>query len=137
MKTPLALALMLAVVSPCVAKADVPPPQLADVNESYHLLEQSAYHPVSNTTLVQAARAAILDEASKHHASVNLRDLPDTTDEDATIAWLDNAVTSAASASHVSATTFAYDAIDGMAKSVGDRWTQFMTPDEYRAFNAA
>ena len=138
MKKPLSIALFLALISPCAALAqDATSAPIADVNQSYRLLVRNFYKPVNAEAVLDAARKSILDDASKHHVTLSLADAPDTSDEDATLSWLDDAVTGAADATHLSVTTIAYDAMNAMAKSVNDRWTVFMTPDDYRAFNAA
>lgn len=138
MKTPVSIALLLALLSPCAALAsDATSAPIADVNESYRLIVNKFYKPVKASAVVDAARTAILDEANKHHVTLSLRDVPSADDEDATTSWIDDAITSAADQTQVPVTTFAYDAIGAMARSVNDRWTAFMSPDEYRAFNAA
>ena len=42
-----------------------------------------------------------------------------------------------ARAAHAQPTDFAYAAIEAMAKATNDRYTQFFTPDEFKAFNEA
>lgn len=133
-----ALAALLLALIPSVAMAGtLPSPIAADVNESYRLLAKTYYKPVDGQTLVDAARSAIIDEANKHHVRVNLGDAPSSENQEATIAWIDDAIANAAEAAHTSATPFAYAAMTAMAKAVGDRYTTFMTPEDYRAFNSA
>jgi carboxyl-terminal processing protease len=131
------VALLLALI-PAAALADALPSSIAaDVNESYRLLAKTYYKPIDGQTLVDAARAAIVDEANKHHVRVNLSDAPAADNQEATIAWIDDSIVAAAEASHTAPTPFAYAVMTGMAKAVGDRYTTFMTPEEYRAFNSA
>ena len=125
-------------LAPTLALADGLPSQLeADVNESYRLLAKTYYKPVDVQTLVDAARSAIVDEGNKHHVRVMLSDAPSPDNQDATIAWIDDAIATAAATAHTQPTSFAYAAMSAMAKAVGDRYTTFMTPDDYRAFNNA
>ena len=52
-------------------------------------------------------------------------------------AQLDSAIETAAREAHAPPSDFAYAAIDAMAKATNDRYTQFFTPDEFKAFNEA
>lgn len=113
------------------------PQVAADVQESYRLLTGSAYRPVDPQSLLAAAADALAQEAHEHGVTVDppaLRVEPVT---DATVAELDDAIAATASAAHASPTDFAYAAISAMAKSLGDRYTQFFTPDEFRQFSDA
>jgi len=130
----LALALFAMGVTPA---AELPGPVAADVHESYRLLTGSAYTPVDPHALLAAAGDALVEAARKHGATVAAPNLRVEADEDATMAELDDAIDSAADAAHASPSDFAYVAIDAMTKAVGDRYTQFFTPDEFRAFNSA
>jgi carboxyl-terminal processing protease len=58
-------------------------------------------------------------------------------DRDATLAALDSAIVNAAQAANASPSDFAYAAINAMAKATNDRYTQFFTPQEFKAFNEA
>jgi carboxyl-terminal processing protease len=53
------------------------------------------------------------------------------------MAELDDAIANAAREAHAAPTDLAYVAIAAMAKAVNDRYTQFFTPDEFKAFNDA
>lgn len=128
---------LIVLLAPGNVLADAQSAPIGDVNESYRLLINHFYKPVTNASLIEAARTALNEEAGKRHVSLTLRDLPSADDEDGAIAWLDDSISDAAQASHTTTTPYAYVAIAAMAKAVNDRWTQFMTPDEYRAFNAA
>ena len=109
----------------------------SDVQESYHLLISSYYQPVDSQVLLAAAADALAAAAHKHGVTILPPTLRAQTDTEATAAQLDAAIASSAAAAHASATDFAYVAIDAMARAVGDRYTQFFTPDEFRAFNDA
>jgi len=124
----------------CIGASPAPtlPPQVAaDVQESYRLLTSSAYRPVSAQTLLAAASDALSEQARKEGTAIVPPSLHVEGDIDATMAELEDAITSSASASHGSATTFAYAAIAAMTRSLGDRYTQFFTPDEFKEFNDA
>ena len=110
-------------------------PVAADVHESYRLLTGSAYQTVDPHALLAAAADALADTAHKHGVSIAPPVIRYSADSDATVAELDAAIAAAADAAHAPVTDFAYAAIDAMAKAVGDRYTQFFTPDEFRAFN--
>ncbi|MEO6835599.1 MAG: S41 family peptidase [Candidatus Tumulicola sp.] len=109
----------------------------ADVHESYRLLTSSAYQPVDPQSLLASASDALAQEARKHGVSIAPPALRVEASGDATMAELDAAIASSAAAAHGAATDFAYAAISAMAKSVGDRYTQFFTPDEFKQFNEA
>lgn len=112
-------------------------PQLAeDVNQSYRLLTASAYQRVDPQTLLASASDALAAEARKHGVTLTPPALR-AESYDATTAELDDAIASSAAAAHAAPTDFAYAAIAAMAKSIGDRYTQFFTPDEFKQFNAA
>lgn len=122
--------------------AAAPPPPLsgplaADVSESYRLLSTSAYQPVDTQTLLNAAADGLVEYAKKQGATIAAPQLRVQQDSDATIADLDEAIAAAADEAHGQATDYTYAAIRAMAKSVGDRYTQFFTPEEYREFNSA
>lgn len=109
----------------------------ADVHESYRLLVSSAYRPVSQQTMLAAASDALSELARKQGTAISPPALKVEGDNDATMAELDEAIASSAAASHGNATTFAYAAIGAMTRSLGDRYTQFFTPDEFKQFSEA
>lgn len=115
----------------------LPGPVAADVHESYRLLTSSFYDPVDPQTLLAAASDALVAAARKHGTTIEAPVLRPQALNDETMSELDAAIASAADSAHVPATEFAYAAIQGMAKAVGDRYTQFFTPEEFRAFNDA
>ncbi len=123
----------------CMGAAAPPlPTQVAgDVHESYRLLMSSAYRPVSQQTLLAAASDALSDQARKQGSTIAPPALKVQNDTEATLSALDEAIASSAAASHGNATTFAYAAIAAMTRSLGDRYTQFFTPDEFKQFNEA
>jgi carboxyl-terminal processing protease len=125
--------LTLLAASPAFAGAPLPQPLAEDVNESLHLLTTSYYKPVDTQSLIDAARAAIAAVARKHGAKV---DVPAISASDPVVAaaQLDDAIADAANASHAAPTDFAYAAIAAMADGAKDRYTVFMTPDEYKTF---
>jgi carboxyl-terminal processing protease len=117
---------------------EVLPYQVAgDVAESYRLLTTTYYEPVEPHALLAAAGAALVETAHKHGVAISPPALRPGSDRDATVAELDAAIANAAHASHVPPSEFAYAAIVAMAKAVNDRYTQFFTPTEFKAFNEA
>jgi carboxyl-terminal processing protease len=119
------------------AAPPLPAQVAADVHESYRLLTASAYQLVDPQTLLAAAGDALAQEAQKHGVTLAPPAMRVESNGDATAAELDGAIASSAQAAHGAPTDFAYAAIAGMAKSVGDRYTQFFTPAEYKQFNEA
>jgi len=117
---------------------EVLPYQLAgDVSESYRLLTTEYYEPVEPHTLLAAASAALAEAASKAGTPIAAPVLQVESNRDATVAELDEAIAAAARAAHASPNDFAYATINAMAKAVNDRYTQFFTPAEFKAFNEA
>ena len=117
---------------------EVLPYQIAgDVAESYRLLTTTYYDPVEPHVLLAAAGGALVDTARKHGVAISPPALHASYDRDATVAQLDAAIANAAHAAHVPPSEFAYAAIVAMAKAVNDRYTQFFTPTEFKAFNEA
>jgi carboxyl-terminal processing protease len=117
--------------------ASLPGPLAGDVHESYRLLTSSYYRPLEAQTLLSAAAAALVAEAGKHGVTIATPSISAGTSNDETMAQLDGAIASAAAAANGPQTVYAYVAINAMAKAVGDRYTQFFTPDEFKQFNEA
>jgi carboxyl-terminal processing protease len=132
-----ACALALAAVLPAAASAPLPPATAEDVNESYRLLTTTYYRPVDPQTVLDKAREGLLDYAHKHGAKIDVAPIHPGADSLSTTQALDDAISDAATSAHGSATDYAYAAIASMAKAVDDRYTQFMTPDEYKQFKDA
>jgi carboxyl-terminal processing protease len=87
--------------------------------------------------LLAAASDALSEQARKQGTAIAPPALHVEGDNDATMAELDDAIAASAAASHGNVTTFAYAAIAAMTRSLGDRYTQFFTPDEFKQFNDA
>jgi carboxyl-terminal processing protease len=115
----------------------LPAPVAGDVRLSYTLLTSTAYRSVDPQAVLAAASDALVDEAKKHGVTIDPPALRVDSDPAQTVAALDDAIASAADAAHASSTDFAYSAIRAMAGSLGDRYTQFFTPDELKKFNDA
>ena len=132
-----AISLSIAAMLPASASIALPSTTAQDVNESYHLLSTSSFRPIDAQTLIDRARAALVDTARKHGARVDVPQIRVSDDYQATLDSLDDAIATTAASAHGSTTEYAYAAINAMAKAVDDRYTQFMTPDEYKAFKDA
>ncbi|HET9028975.1 MAG TPA: S41 family peptidase [Candidatus Aquilonibacter sp.] len=132
-----AVLLSLGAAAPAFAQTTLPAAVAADVNESYRLLAHTYYKPVEAQSLVDAARAALVDAAGKHRVKITVDPIAASQGVDATLATLDQAIAEVAQEAHGTPTEYAYAAINGMAKSIGDRYTVFMDPQEFRAFNDA
>jgi carboxyl-terminal processing protease len=122
---------------PVSAQSVLPDKTAEDVRQSFQLLETTPYHSVEPNQLIDAARAAMVQYAHDHGATIVVPPIADTGDDDAAINALNAAIANAAQAAHGDPTLYAYAAIDGMAATFDDRYTQFMTPDEYRQFTDA
>jgi carboxyl-terminal processing protease len=117
---------------------EVLPYQVAgDVAESYRLLTTTYYDAVDPHVLLAAASAALTQAARKQGVTIAAPALRVESDRDATVAELDGAIAGAARSAHASPDDFAYAAIEAMAKAVNDRYTQFFTPAEFKAFDEA
>ncbi len=132
-----ALVLTLSVVLPAAASAPLPTQTAEDVNESYRLLTTTYYRPVDPQTILDRARDGLIDFAHKHGAKIDVAQIHVGADSMTTTQALDDAIADAAASAHGSTTDYAYAAIASMAKAVDDRYTQFMTPDEYKMFKDA
>jgi carboxyl-terminal processing protease len=107
------------------------------VGESYRLLTTTYYDPVDPQALLAAASDALASAARKHGAAITPPALRVEPDREATLSELNDAISRAAVASHATPSDFAYAAIQGMARATNDRYTQFFTPAEFKAFNEA
>jgi carboxyl-terminal processing protease len=122
----------------CVGAGPALPYQVAaDVGESYRLLTTTYYESVDPQALLAAASDALAGAARKHGATIPPPALHVATEREDTLSQLDDAIAASARAAHAEPSDFAYAAIDAMAKATNDRYTQFFTPAEYRAFNEA
>ncbi len=122
---------------PVAAQVTLPARTAEDVQQSFHLLETTAYRAMDPQLVIDAARSALIANAHRHGVTITVPALHDTGDETRTASALDDAIANAAAAAHGDVTEYAYAAIDGMAAAFDDRYTQFLTPDEYRDFNEA
>jgi carboxyl-terminal processing protease len=129
------LALSCMAVTP--ADATLPYQVAGDVSESFQLLTNTYYEQVDPQVLLAAASDALAQAARKHGVTIAPPALHVEGDRDATMAELDGAIATTAHAAHATPNEFAYVAIDAMAKATNDRYTQFFTPDEFKAFNEA
>jgi carboxyl-terminal processing protease len=123
--------------APAFAAASLPVVTAQDVNESYRLLATSYYRPIDGQTLIDKALAALADTARKHGVRIDVPVVRASDDLTATADALDQAIADVAQNAHGSTTEYAYAAINAMAKAADDRYTQFMTPDEYKSFKDA
>jgi carboxyl-terminal processing protease len=123
----------------CVgATPPVLPYQIAgDVGQSFALLTTTYYDAVDPQVLLTAASGALVETARKHGVTITAPALRVAGDRDATLSQLDAAIAAAAGAAHAEPSDFAYAAINAMAKATNDRYTQFFTPAEFKAFNDA
>ncbi len=118
------------------AAAELPIAAADDVAESFHLLTTSAYKQVEPQAVVDSAVSALDAAADKKHEHLDLPSVRVDGSVDAVDA-LDETIERAAEQMHIAPTQAAYIALAGMASSVNDKYTVFLTPDEYKQFNDA
>ena len=128
------LALLLAPVGPAFSADLAAPTPLLDVRASYNLLMQSAYAPVQSQRLLDGARSALEVLAQKHHLHLTLATM-NATNDTGNISQINAAIQVFSAQSHLPLDDVAYTAISGMAKAMGDKWTQFFTPQQLREFD--
>lgn len=133
----LAIALAIALTLPFTLGAAPIASPSDDLRESYDLLTTTFYSKVDPQVLLDGARAGIQDIARKTGVKLTLPSLQAGSDSAANVALVEAQIARAEAATHTSATTLTYGAIAGMARSLGDRYTTFFTPDEYKQFNEA
>ncbi|MDQ2871596.1 MAG: S41 family peptidase [Candidatus Eremiobacteraeota bacterium] len=133
----LIVALIAGLCGPGAAAAQYSgPPTGIDLRESYRLLTTTYYSKVEPQQVLDGARGALVKLVAFKHGKGKLAALHAGTSE-ANVAAIQAEITKAAAQSHVSQTIATYVAIDGMARSLGDRYTAFFTPDQLKQFNAA
>jgi carboxyl-terminal processing protease len=106
---------------------------LLDVHRGYALLETTFYHPVAPQTLLGGAQSALRALLQRYAPGTALPVAPVSSSDDVQ-AELDREIAFTAAAVHRPEVEVAYDALAGMAHAVDDRWTEFMTPEQYRRF---
>ncbi|HTX59566.1 MAG TPA: S41 family peptidase [Verrucomicrobiae bacterium] len=127
---------LLALVLLGAAPGDGLPPQLAqDVRKSWEALTTTYYDRVDPQALLAAASDALADLAKKHGVAIAPPELRASSDTDATLSALDEAIGGVAAEARGEPADYAYAAIAAMARSIGDRYTQFFTPEEFKQFN--
>ncbi|HET9096967.1 MAG TPA: S41 family peptidase [Candidatus Baltobacteraceae bacterium] len=108
-----------------------------DLRQSYQLLTTTYYSKVDAQRLLDGARTALAAEASKHGTHLSVPVFHDTGSMDGNLDEVLTSIKHMQTAAHLSKTQLTYAAIEGMASSLGDRYTTFFNPEEYRQFNSA
>lgn len=131
-------AVSLTVISSLVLAFGAAPanPQAQDLRESYQLLANTYYAKVDPQKMLDRAHDALVDDARAHGVRLSLPALHDTGNSDQNIDAIAAAIVRTQAATRLSGVDLTYDVIDAMARSLGDRYTAFFTPDAYRKFNA-
>ena len=114
------------------------PADASEIATGYAHLTSDFYKKVDPQTLLATVRAQLL--AAMRTAGISDANLPQMKVSDApttNVRTIDREVEAAASASRSKLTTheLAYVALDGMMRSVGDRYTVFLTPKEFAGLN--
>ncbi|HEV2262179.1 MAG TPA: S41 family peptidase, partial [Candidatus Rubrimentiphilum sp.] len=108
-----------------------------DLRQSYDLLSSTYYSTVEAQSLLDGARKGLIAEAQSHGLHITLPGLRVRGTDAENVAEVASAIARAENLTHESETQLTYAAISGMAKSLGDQYTAFFTPDEYQKFNDA
>jgi carboxyl-terminal processing protease len=113
----------------------VQPPD--DLSQSYDLLATTYYSKVDSQKLLDGAREALVEHLRKKGVRLTVPVMHDAGSTDANVLQITSAISRVESATHDSNTALTYETIDGMAKALGDKYTAFFTPEEFRDFNRA
>jgi carboxyl-terminal processing protease len=108
-----------------------------DLSQSYELLSTTFYSKVDSQKLLDGARDALTEHLRKKGVRAGLPALHDAGSIQSNVAQIAAAIARVEGATHESNTLLTYDTIDGMAKSLGDKYTSFFTPEQFRDFNRA
>src|ERR1700722_1127302 len=147
MKRNLALVLLAATIlgsahlllTPAMAAGQVlPASDAGEVSTSYTYLTENFYRKVDPQTVLDSVRTTLL--AAMRTAGVKHATLPEmhaNATPNGNIREIDREITDAASQSKSKFTVhdLSYVALDGILRSVNDRYTVFMTPKEYAGLN--
>ena len=125
--------LLLATV--CATGYANPRPPDTDLAESYGLITHTYYAKVSPQQLLDGAHDALVALLKHDGKDAALPPLVAKGDPQANLATITQAIDRVAALTHETARTTTYVAIAGLARGVGDRYTQFFTPQGLRAFN--
>jgi carboxyl-terminal processing protease len=121
---------------PVFAQAMLSPAISSDVEQSYRLLETSSYRQVDPYVILAGGVAGLGAISHHHHVRIALPDLRGLP-EPVALSRLENTIVQVAQRIRVTPEEAAYAAMAGMADAVGDRWTQFLTPDDVKKFDDA
>lgn len=128
------LALILVGAAPTAALS---PATADDVLQSYGVLTNTYFSKVDPQAMLAAASDALVALAKKNGVLLTPPQLHVGPDDSATVASLDAAIVDVANRAHGNPTDYAYAAIEAMAHSIGDRYTMFFTPAQFKMFNQA
>lgn len=110
---------------------------MADVAQSYRLITTTYYSKVDPQRLLDGARSGLTEQLHKSHSHYAVPVVHAAATEEQNVAELNRLISRTADGAHAPLTAMTYAALGGMTKAVGDRWTEFFTPDDLRAFNNA
>jgi carboxyl-terminal processing protease len=133
----LATVLALATAASPAAAPVASATSMADVEQSYRLITTTYYSKVDPQRLVDGARAGLSQQLKKQHVRYVVPAVQASTNADQNVAEVNRLISRTAQATHQPVTVMTYAALAGMTNAVGDRWTEFFTPDDLRAFNNA
>jgi carboxyl-terminal processing protease len=136
--TLIALALSFAGLLPASAAApQLSPAQAGEVSTSYTYLTENFYKKVDPQVVLNSVRAALLSAmrtAGEPHASLPQMHAGNAAASN--VREIDTEIEDAAAESHkISVHDLSYIALDGMMRSVNDRYTVFLTPKEFAGLN--
>jgi len=110
---------------------------MADVAQSYRLITTTYYSKVDPQRLLDGARAGLIAQLKKQHSPFAVPAVHAGASSEQNIAELSGLISRTAEGTHQPVTAATYAALAGMTQAVGDRWTEFFTPEDLRAFNNA
>jgi carboxyl-terminal processing protease len=133
----LALSSLILVLPASAASPQLSPAEASEVSTSYSYLIENYYKKVDPQIVLNSVRAALLSAmrtAGVAHAS--LPQMHASENAAGNVREIDTEIEDAAAQSHkINLHDLSYIALDGMLRSVDDRYTVFLTPKEFAGLN--
>lgn len=116
--------------------AAVPSNDVREVHQGYDAIARDFYRPLSPEQILRGVRESVASaiRRSDAKASVALPPVPHGIGDRSAGAYLDGLLAAAGGRSKLSGAALAHAALDGMAKSAGDRYTVFFDTRQYGDF---
>jgi len=132
-----AMMVQLSAMSSVAASGTLTATDTSEIATSYDHLTTDFYKKVDPQHVLDGVHTALQAQLKKAGSKNILPPLLAGPTGNANLHAIDNQIDAAAKlgGAKIGAHALTYDAIDGMMKSVHDRWTVFLTPKEYAALN--